>query len=619
MKKIFVILLNAVLAIFITSLSAQTKKLKLFINDITVEQGVSKTMAIKVRDIMSLSIFENFSGEYQVITDDDIKIMFKKVAVIQATGCDAQTCVLQIAEAINADEIIYGSIKKDEGKIRITVQNIKRDARTLEITKKSIVSELFYESQLDWYSKEVAKKLINAVYKIDPSKAPAVVTGKFQVEALGIKSVEGMDISILKFTSNDEAITKLLDYYKELVSEGDELFKKNNQRGARQKYRDILKGINEDLHQSKREKMTEFTESVVKRIESTHVNEFKVYIEDIDKWLKAKELMDRDIIKKGIEKYSEVLNDLDKIPDEEKSRLGEIKNTIVKRISSLYLAWASIIEKEGDAFYSDYKFKFAIDKYNEAIVVIKESGFSEFELTVKVEKLDEKKRAGKTTGASWLNNRVRSYCDQAEYFNIRKNKSGAKNILGQAGDLIAVNSQFLTPETKSLYDEYSKLVGHIGDVGEKTKFFEESKGNYYGPLSLTFFGLSLGSFGGGYYFNTQLTTINSDYASLSKKYKASTDFNEATKLGKDMNAKEDEAKKTALYRNIAYGAGGLFLGVGVYFTYRYFSYKSMESSLKSSWNDVIFFTPLISYDYKNWTYNPNERGLFAGAVITVRF
>ena len=74
-------------------------KKKLFINNITPQEGVSKDFAVKVRDEITLAIFENFSSQYQIVTDDDISVMYEKTLLMMAAGSDSQSAVVQVANA----------------------------------------------------------------------------------------------------------------------------------------------------------------------------------------------------------------------------------------------------------------------------------------------------------------------------------------------------------------------------------------------------------------------------------------------------------------------------------------------------------------------------------------
>jgi hypothetical protein len=94
----------------ISTLSSQEKALKkLYISSIQAS-GVPEPLAKKARERIEFALYENFGREYRVLTDEDVKVMFKKAQAIMATSCTAESCQTEIADAVDADEIIYGEL-----------------------------------------------------------------------------------------------------------------------------------------------------------------------------------------------------------------------------------------------------------------------------------------------------------------------------------------------------------------------------------------------------------------------------------------------------------------------------------------------------------------------------
>ena len=142
-----------------STLSSQEKALKkLYISSMQAS-GVPEPMAKKARERIEFALYENFGREYRVLTDEDVKVMFKKAQAIMATGCTAESCQTEIADAVDADEIIYGELSRDGGSLRLTARTLLRDRKTLAITKKSMVVLAFTDKELDHYASEAAKKL----------------------------------------------------------------------------------------------------------------------------------------------------------------------------------------------------------------------------------------------------------------------------------------------------------------------------------------------------------------------------------------------------------------------------------------------------------------------------
>ena len=56
----------------------------------------------------------------------------------------------------------------------------------------------FNESQTDWFSGEIAKKLINPKYKIDAAKAPADFDKRVDLKTIETGTIEGVHIKEVK-------------------------------------------------------------------------------------------------------------------------------------------------------------------------------------------------------------------------------------------------------------------------------------------------------------------------------------------------------------------------------------------------------------------------------------
>ncbi len=168
---------------------------------------------------------------------------------------------------------------------------------------------------------------------------------------------------------------------------------------------------------------------------------------------------------------------------------------------------ASIYEKDGDAYYSDYKFRDAMKNYEKGKAVTGLMSGSD-KLNEKRGKLDEKRRVALKTGASWLENRVRSYCDQAEYLNLDDKPGDAKAILKKAGWVIAAHDEFLNKRTKKVYDSACRAVGFDNEtIIEDVRYYEANRDNNYGMFTLIFGGSTAAFLGAGYYFNIRLPDL----------------------------------------------------------------------------------------------------------------
>ncbi len=79
-----------------------------------------------------MAILEKHAKSYYIVSDENVLIMYKKVAELQRT-CDAETCLRQIAEAIDADEVVYGNLYSKNGMLTLSLNNLQRDRKTLKL------------------------------------------------------------------------------------------------------------------------------------------------------------------------------------------------------------------------------------------------------------------------------------------------------------------------------------------------------------------------------------------------------------------------------------------------------------------------------------------------------
>jgi hypothetical protein len=317
-------------------------KKKLYITNIKGDD-TPRAIVDRVKRGISVSILENYGDMYQILDDDAVKVMFAQVAKLQSMGCNEESCISQIADGINADEIIYGDVIMQAGKITVEMKSLEK--KDMEYGTKSIVILTFNESQTDWFSGEIAKKLINPKYKIDAAKAPAdfdkrvdlktIETGT--IEGVHIKEVKGFNIEVLKFQSTDEEINNIMSYLKELVQQGDGRFQASDFEGALGIYFQIIDKINDKLRPESRERIKAFSDEIIKRIDITYRMYYKRDIENADAFFQQGKYYDSRL------KYSGILERINRMPSGFRDRI-DITAEVRKRIESAYVMEYKLLE-----------------------------------------------------------------------------------------------------------------------------------------------------------------------------------------------------------------------------------------------------------------------------------
>lgn len=441
---------------------------KIYISYIKAK-GVNNDLAERARERIEMSIYENFGKEYRVLTDEDIKVMFKKATELMVTSCDAQTCQSELADAIDADEIIYGEITNEGVALKLSARTLLRDRKSLSIVKKSMVILNFSEKEMDHYCSETAKKLINPNYEVKKPKVDEF-NEWVPITEVKIDEIKGIDIGIMKFNDSDDSVSNILVYLKEMLKDGDNYFENKQYDNALIKYINVLDRIKTKLTKEKQEKINDFTKSVINRCDTTYASKFKKEISKLDKVIKENKDLSEKEIKKLRDQYYEIEINANKIPNALKGKnMDEIYTALTNRIDNHTKAISSLYEQKGDKFYSEYKFSKALENYIKA-----ENNLEEIinnELRNELITLYLKKQiAVMVTGRNYLISRAQGYIDQSEFFNVQERTRDAKKALARSLNLIEGEFiNFVTVETIEIYNEMAKVLGETELNREKHK------------------------------------------------------------------------------------------------------------------------------------------------------
>jgi len=449
---------------------------KLYIASIKAN-GVPAPIAERVRGGLKLQIFESYGSSYQILDDDAIRIMFKQAETLLASGCDDTRCMTQIADGINADEIIYGDLSRDGDRIRMSVSNLERNRKTLAIGPKSIVAVTFPDDLVDHYVKEVAKKLMNRAYHLVDPEVSVITARTVNLKGITINKAVNADISELKFTVNDSTLQNILGFAKGMVAQGDQSLRNGKYTEARAEYAGVIERIRTTLSSEKQAKLADFSKGVQRRIESTDTLEtnanalrFKEQVEAVDGKL-ARATDDERACRKIIDEYREINSRL-LVPEKAVSKLiwdagmAPIASSLSDRIDSVKIVISQLYEKKGIESFRVYEFDKSLNYYTKALneassLVGKKQGreyTSRYEVRI---------QAVRKTGESYLDSRVRSFIDRAEFYNFQKKSTDAQKTMEEARKLIETSS-FATRSIIDAYNWYASIAGVKKAIGTKT-------------------------------------------------------------------------------------------------------------------------------------------------------
>jgi len=466
MKSIYII--SLLIMILPSALLSQNKRL--FIKSFERKRGVSREFAEKFRDKLMLYYFEEGRGAYRVLGENDIKIMYEQAEELLKMGCDAEECLLQIAYTIDADVIIYGKIEKDGGKINVLSQSLIRDRESDELIKHSIVNVSFYESQVDWYAKEMVKKLINPTYFIDKSKAPLEIKIEVSSDLLKTTSLESKELKMLKFKTDDTALQTIISILKDIISRGDNFYKNKDMHKARLKYNEVLEKIRTKISTGKQVKLGDLKEDVYERIAATYAHELQKILAKADEYLKKHRY------NTGFQTYQKIDRKIDAINLKQvKKHLKKYKQITKERRDLAKVTLSKFKIQKGDGYYSDYKFEEAIEEYNKAINYLTSLEIKDNKEHNKLlNRAKEKKAIARKTGESYFNNRVQSYCDKIDVYNLKDDIENAKAQLLEFYNLNQ-SSKFADFESRKKLEEMASLLKMTVDEIENIRKEQEAR------------------------------------------------------------------------------------------------------------------------------------------------
>lgn len=425
---------------------------RLFIKTFDAKKGITKEFAEKLRDKLTLYFFQEQGNKYRILNDSDVKVMFQQAEKLLTTSCNAEECLLQIAYILDTDILIHGSIENNNGKIHIFCQSLKRNRKSNTLDKISIVDTIFNNSQIDWYAKEIVKKLVNPQYIINEEMASPETKFEFQAELPKINNTNSFDIQVLEFNTDDSSIEKILDYLKALIKEGDELFKKEEFINAFEKYDEVITKIETKLPLVKQSKMAEFKTSVQNRITTIIKIYYNTYIDNAEILVKLNKF------EEALQEYKDLNRRFECVASIYKNQITDIEKILQQRIAQLSLTVAQYYEKQGDVNYADYEFTQSLEKYNNSLILMDQIKLKDKSRQNYQQKLFKKTEIVKKTSLSYFQNIMQAYFDRIDFYNVKEMELEAKSNLEELRKFIIKNHLFSNKKMIAEFNEKANML-----------------------------------------------------------------------------------------------------------------------------------------------------------------
>lgn len=365
-----------------------------------MEGNLNSGLENRFRNGIINSILRNFEGKYTIVDDDSLSILLKQVETLQKMDCSDEICMKQIADAIDANEVISGTISSQNGLVYVSLRNQIRDSKNLNYSIKSTFQMEFPEFLLDYYAGESGKKLLDLQYNFDPHKVPTSTNGNLSVTFLKIKPVPGTNLNSMEFKTSDKILAGVLEEIKEELDKAAQHSRSKEYAESTEIYNRILNAFNERLSSESLKKLEPFVREIQTSITNNYNLEYKEKINNLDRNLFDSNPED---LEKRLSDYHSLLKEYSsQVP--EKYRQLQILQSIQERKEKVELALFSLMEKEADKAYSQFDFSLSSKLYSNILKELTEKtdgAYKSFRETI-----EKKAETSEKTGRSHLSNRL---------------------------------------------------------------------------------------------------------------------------------------------------------------------------------------------------------------------
>jgi len=435
----------AIFSSFIFPLYAEEK---IYIFHFKVIGSKDKELESRVRNGMVLSILKNYPGKYKIMDDDSIQDLSKKLQKMQMAGCSEEICIQELSQAIDAKELISGSITADGNKLKFDFKKTQKDDLDFSQTLKSQVNEEFETSQLDYFLNESSKKLIEGSYTINRKNAPTALSNL--EDLAGITNKE-KPISELYAESVPLKNKILWEALKEPLEDALELRKNGKTKESADLFLSIFKSVEKGLSAEARE-IAPLKETILSRAKGSFLLYYTSRLKEIDLSLLKADISENIALSNYEDLYKEISQYReDFIP-------GELTYPILVRIARTY-------EGIGDRFYRSTQFSPAKENFQKAFSYLEKlNSLERQKANLLYNTVLSKKNETDTVGKRFVENKIKSLCDtsKAQYsysYSIRRTRKEdadaalilSKSLLEEAESILQREKDYVSPDLQTYF------------------------------------------------------------------------------------------------------------------------------------------------------------------------
>jgi tetratricopeptide (TPR) repeat protein len=404
-----------ILLLFATGILNSTEVLekKILIKNFETDKAVSKEIETRINNGIFLEI-QNLDKSYSFINENSLNSLLKLANLNQKIGQNG-FLVDKIGKSLELDGIISGKITSSDTNILISIEQLRKvESNThFKIVDSFIVKCLPF--QVEYFIKEISKKIIDPKYSINSKSAPKFSEPKLIISEIKFSKIENLNLKLYEFKTDEVDLISLIDGIQTYTKKGDEFYKEGKYYQAVEIYQNILESTR-NLSEDSKLRINELILEIQKRTNYSFINIYKEKIELIDKEVNSRNSITVIEFKDFFNSYKNEFENYNKIPEYSKSKF--ILEVLNERISSMKLSELALIEKRGDEFYQLLNFNEAEKSYIEILDQIEK--YLDKTKEGKLEnRINSKIELNKKSALSFLESNLKIYSSYAESENSR--------------------------------------------------------------------------------------------------------------------------------------------------------------------------------------------------------
>lgn len=443
---------------------------KIYVHNFKLESGVPKSFESRFRNGIINSILRNFEGQFNIADDDSLSALLKQAELQQKQNCNDEICMKQIADAVDADELISGTIFAINKGYKINLRSQKRDSKSLTYTIKVAFDLEFPEYQIDYYSFEAGRKLVDPRYQVNFAAAFPEAVSKVEFPSLKIQTGKETEIGALEFRSEDQTAKTVFETLGPHLTAADRSIKSKEYEKAIPEFRNALKTLEERLSEKSKSELKEYLQSIRTKISNAYILYYKDKINVLD----TRALSGGEASQLGdlTGEYEKIFNEY-KTTVPEIFRSKELEGVLENRIERMHVIVLGLVEKEADREYSNFDFSHAVRNYRQIRSELNKLPYSSEYSTLR-SRIDRKILTSETTGRSYLQSKLsgiyqtmeKSFLAEGFETDSGRKKQHIEKIKDgfRAGMEVLCRSEFVSEDQIKYYNQYrSKMSSQLGE------------------------------------------------------------------------------------------------------------------------------------------------------------